>query len=54
MKIEKACILGNTKLNYSWFVKTYRQGLQLNGIETFDIDYKSTPLNQIKKILLSK
>jgi hypothetical protein len=48
----KAVILGNTKLNYSWFVKTYRQGLKRNGVETWDIDYKSTALANIKQILL--
>ena len=42
-----AVILGNTKLNYSWMVKTYRQGLQKNGYNVVDIDYKSTPLHQI-------
>ena len=50
--VKKAVILGNTKLNYSWFVLTYRQGLKLNGVETFDIDYKSTPLNNIKQTIL--
>lgn len=48
----KAVILGNTKLNYSWFVLTYRQGLWQNGVVTFDIDYKSTPLGEIKNQLL--
>ena len=48
----KAVILGNTKLNYSWFVKTYRQGLKRNGIEVHEIDYKSTALVNIKQILL--
>lgn len=50
--IKKAVILGNTKLNYSWFVKTYRQGLKLNGIETFDIDYKSRSMGSIKKRIM--
>jgi hypothetical protein len=49
----KAVILGNTKLNYSWFVLTHRQGLKLNGAELFEIDYKSNPLLNIKQILLS-
>lgn len=48
----KCVILGNTKLNYSWFVLTYRQGLKLNGIETRDIDYKSNKLGVIKNKLL--
>lgn len=47
-----AVILGNTKLNYSWFVKTYRQGLQANGVKVWDLDYKSTALSNIKQILL--
>jgi len=48
----KAVILGNTKLNYSWFVKTYRQGLKRNGVEVFEIDYKSNPLINIKQMLM--
>ena len=48
----KAVILGNTKLNYSWFVKTYREGLRKNGVEVYGIDYKSTPLMVIKQQLL--
>lgn len=48
----KAVILGNTKLNYSWFVLTHRQGLWQNGVVPFDIDYRSTPLAEIKKQLL--
>ena len=48
----KAVILGNTKLNYSWFVLTYRQGLELNGVQVLEIDYKSTPLHTVKKMLL--
>jgi hypothetical protein len=48
----KAVILGNTKLGYSWFVLTFTQGLMLNGVNTGHIDYKSTPLQQIKKKIL--
>jgi hypothetical protein len=48
----KAVILGNTKLNYSWFVLTYRQGLKLNNVDVYDIDYKSTPIESIKKKLI--
>jgi hypothetical protein len=48
----KSVILGNTKLGYSWFYLTYKQGLELNGVETMDIDYKSTPLNDIKNKIL--
>jgi len=45
--MKTVVILGNTKLNYSWFVLTYRQGLQRNGYQVIDIDYKSTPLSII-------
>jgi len=48
----RAVILGNTKLNYSWFVLTYRQGLQSNGVEVFDVDYKSNSLGGIKQQLI--
>jgi len=48
----KAVILGNTKLDYSWFVKTYVQGLQRNDVEVYRIDYKSIPLANIKKMLI--
>jgi hypothetical protein len=48
----KVVILGNTKLDYSWFVKTYRQGLKRNGVDVYQIDYKTTALSNIKQILL--
>lgn len=48
----KAVILGNTKLNYSWFVKTYRQGLRRNDVDVYGIDYKSNPLMVVKQQLL--
>ena len=48
----KAVILGNTKLDYSWFVKTYRQGLKRNDVEIYQIDYKSNALSNIKQMLL--
>jgi hypothetical protein len=48
----KVCILGNTNLGYSWFVRTYKQGLQLNGHSVMEIDYKATPLLDIKAKLL--
>jgi len=48
----KAVILGNTKLGYSWFVLTFRQGLKLNGVDVIEIDYKSTPLAQIRTKIL--
>ena len=51
--MNKAVILGNTRLNYSWFVLTYRQGLQRNGWEVIDMDYKSQSLNSIKQQLIS-
>ena len=49
----KAVILGNTKLGYSWFYLTYKQGLLLNGVDVVDIDYKSNSLNDIKNMLIS-
>jgi hypothetical protein len=48
----KAVILGNTKLNYSWFVLSYREGLKSNGVEVYDVDYKSNSLNGIKQVLI--
>lgn len=48
----KAVILGNTNLGYSWFVLTFTQGLMLNDVDVMHIDYKSTPLPQIKNKLL--
>lgn len=50
--MKKAVILGNTKLGYSWFYLTYKQGLELNGVKTFDIDYKSNALGSIKQKIL--
>ena len=49
----KAVMLGNTRLGYSWFYLTYKQGLQLNDVDVYDIDYKSTPLSKIKNQLLA-
>ncbi len=49
----KAVILGNTKLGYSWFYLTYKQGLQLNGVDVYDIDYKSNSLGDIKDKLIA-
>jgi hypothetical protein len=51
--MKKAVILGNTALNYSWFVLTYRQGLLRNGWDVTDIDYKSQSLQNIKGQLLT-
>jgi hypothetical protein len=48
----KAVILGNTKLGYSWFVLTHKQGLKLNGWDVLEIDYKSNSLQTIKKRIL--
>jgi hypothetical protein len=54
----KAVILGNTKSPmgkpepYSWFVLTYKQGLELNGYEVIFLDYKSNSLQQIKNQLI--
>ena len=51
----KALIIGNTNLNYSWFVKTFTQGLTLNGVSVYHVDYKSTALQQLKwEILKTK
>jgi hypothetical protein len=49
----KAVILGNTNLGYSWFVQTFTQGLMLNGVDVGHIDYKSTPLPQIRNKILT-
>jgi len=48
----KVVLLGNTKLGYSWFILTHRQGLQMNEVEVIDLDYKSHSLQQIKKFIL--
>lgn len=48
----KAVILGNTKLKYSWYVLTHKQGLKLNGWDVLEIDYKSNSLQTIKKRIL--
>ena len=48
----KVCILGNTNLGYSWFVLTYKQGLQLNGHHVMEIDYKSTSMSELRAKLL--
>jgi len=50
--MKKAVILGNTKLGYSWFVLTFKQGLKLNNVDVLEIDYKSNTLNIIKKRIL--
>ena len=50
--METAIILGNTKLNYSWFVLTYKQGLELNGVKVIGIDYKTNTLAKIKDKIL--
>ncbi len=51
----KIAILGNTRLNYSWFVLTHRQGLNLNGFQrVIQIDYKSTSLAQIYERLINE
>lgn len=50
--MKKAAILGNTTLNYSWFVKTYREGLQKNGYHVTDIDYKSIRIDALYDILV--
>jgi len=49
---KKAIIIGNTNLGYSWFVLTHKQGLKLNDVSVFEIDYKSTSLSTISKNIL--
>ncbi len=49
----KVVLLGNTALNYSWFIKTYRQGLKRNGCELHEIDYKTNSLAGIRDQLVS-
>jgi hypothetical protein len=48
MNSKKALIIGNTALNYSWFVKTFTQGLTLNDVTVYHVDYKSTPLDKLR------
>lgn len=50
----KVAILGNTRLQYSWFVLTHRQGLKMNGHEVIEIDYKSTPLHRIYEQIVAE
>jgi hypothetical protein len=52
IKRKKAIIIGNTNLNYSWFVLTFTQGLKLNDVDVHHIDYKSTALSNIKQSIL--
>jgi len=49
----KCVILGNTNLGYSWFVKTFEQGLMLNGCDVYKIDYKSNKPIDIKVQLMA-
>ena len=51
--MREAVILGNTNLGYSWFVLTHLDGLIHNGWNVHQIDYKSTPLDSIKRMLIS-
>lgn len=48
----KICILGNTQINYSWFVLTFNQGLQINGHDVYKIDYRSNRPDIIRNKLL--
>lgn len=50
----KIAILGNTRLNYSWFVLTHKQGFRLNGHKVIEIDYKTTPLPEIYNRLVAE
>lgn len=47
----KVVLLGNTNLLYSWFVRSFRQGFQLLGHTVHHIDYRATPIDQIKSQL---
>lgn len=49
----KCVILGNTNLGYSWFVKTFEQGLMLNSVDVHKIDYKSNNPIDIKIQLMA-
>lgn len=51
--MRKAVILGNTTLGYSWFVLTHLDGLIHNEWSVDQIDYKSTRLDGIKRMLIS-
>ena len=47
----KVVILGNTNLNYSWFVRTFTQGLILNDIDVVHINYRTTGLDKLNKAI---
>jgi hypothetical protein len=49
----KILIHGNVKLQYSWFVLTFQQGFRLLGHDVYGIDFRSTPLDDAKKQILS-
>lgn len=49
--MKKAVIHGNTRLNYSWFYLTTKQGLELNGYNVKSIDFKTTPLDKVEEKL---
>jgi hypothetical protein len=57
--IKNAVLLGNTKSPmgrpepYSWFVLTYKQGLELNGVNVHFVDYKSNSIQKIKEKIIS-
>jgi len=49
----EAVILGNTRVGYSWFVQTFRQGLIRNGYPVDQIDFRSNSLQSIKNQLIA-
>lgn len=44
---------GNTKKGYSWFIKTAIEGFHLNNCKIYQVDYKSTSIDDFKKKLWS-
>jgi len=49
----KIGILGNVNLGYSWFYLTHKQGIEKNGHELFELDYKSNSLQVLKQKLIA-
>lgn len=49
----KIGILGNVNLGYSWFYLTHKQGIERNGYELFELDYRSHNLRSLKQTLIN-
>lgn len=47
----KVVIYGNTRLAYSWFFQTFKQGLELNNHQVYLLDYRSNPPNKAYGVL---